>query len=81
MLCLIFECAKLDFDTFAFVINFIDDDWVFYHVTIGRFEALNTFEATLTIQLKFFLATYQFINQVITYNKDESTNLNMFALH
>jgi hypothetical protein len=39
--------SKIGFDTFAFVINFIDDDWVFSHVTIGRFEALNTFGTTL----------------------------------
>jgi hypothetical protein len=71
----------IGFNTFAFVINFIDDDWVLYHVTICRFEALNTFGTTLIKQLKFFLATYQLINQVITYNKDEGTNLNTFALH
>jgi hypothetical protein len=39
--------CRIGFDTFAFVINFIDGDWVFCHVTIGRFEALNTFGATL----------------------------------
>ncbi len=72
---------RIGFNTFSFVINFIDDDWVLCHVTICRFEVLNTFGATLTKQLKFFLATYQFINQVIIYSKDEGTNLNTFALH
>jgi len=72
--------SKIGFDTFAFVINFIDDDWIFFHVTMGRFEVLNTFGSTLTKQLKLFLATYQLLNQMITYNKDEGINLNMFVL-
>jgi len=57
-----FWMSKIGFATFAFVINFIDGDWVFCHVTIGRFEVLNTFGATLIEQLKLFWATYQFIN-------------------
>jgi hypothetical protein len=39
--------SKTKFDTFAFVINFIDDDWVSHHVIVGMFEALNTFKAAL----------------------------------
>jgi hypothetical protein len=71
--------SKTKFDTFAFVINFIDDDWVFHHVIVGMFEAPDTFGATLVEQMKFFLATYQLKKIVIIYVKDKGINLNMLA--
>jgi len=42
-----FWMSRIGFYTFGLVINFVDDDWVFCHVTIGVFETLNTFGATL----------------------------------
>jgi hypothetical protein len=39
--------SKIEIDTFALVINFIDDDWVLCHVIIGMFETPNTFIVTL----------------------------------
>ncbi len=39
--------SKTSFDTFMLVINFIDDDWVPWHVTVGLFEAPNASKATL----------------------------------
>jgi hypothetical protein len=35
------------FDTFALVVNFIDDYWVLHHVTIGLFKVPNTYGVTL----------------------------------
>ncbi len=52
---------KIGFDTFALVINFIDDDWMPCHVIVGLFETLDTFGITTLIeQVKHFLVKYQF---------------------
>ncbi len=42
-----FWMSKIGFYTFGLVINFVDDDRVLCHVTIGMFETLNTSGATL----------------------------------
>jgi hypothetical protein len=42
--------SKIGFDTFAFMINFIDDDWVFYHVIVGLFDTLDTFGITTLVE-------------------------------
>jgi hypothetical protein len=44
------QMSKIGFDTFAFVINFIDDDWVPYHVIVGLFDTPNTFEITTLVE-------------------------------
>jgi hypothetical protein len=71
--------SKTKFDTFVFVINFIDDHWVSHHVIVSMFEALDTSRVALVEQMKSLLATYQFKNKVITYVKDKGINLNMLA--
>jgi len=38
---------KIRFDKFAFVIKFINEDWVLCQVIVGLFEALNTSRTTL----------------------------------
>jgi len=60
------------------MINFINDDWVPYHVIVRLFEALNTFGTTLAEQMKYLLTKYQLTSKIITYVKDENTNLNTF---
>jgi hypothetical protein len=42
-------------------------------------EALDTYGVALVKQMKFLVATYELKNKVITYVKDKSINLNMFA--
>jgi hypothetical protein len=74
-----FWMPKTSFDMFVLVINFINDDWVPYHVIVRLFEVLNTFGTTLVEQMKYLLVEYQLISKIITYVKDESTNLNTFA--
>jgi hypothetical protein len=39
--------SQSGFDTFALVVNFIDDAWVPKHVNVGLFEAPNIASATL----------------------------------
>ncbi len=47
---IIFELwmSHVIFDTFALVVNFIDDYWVLNHVTIGLFEVPNIFGVVLS---------------------------------
>jgi hypothetical protein len=40
------------FDTFALVVNFIDDYWVLHHVTISLFEVPNTCNIDLSEIMK-----------------------------
>jgi hypothetical protein len=67
--------SKTWFDTFALVINFINDDWVPCHSTIELFETFDTFGITLAKQLKSLLVEYQFITK-----KDEGTNLSSLGI-
>jgi hypothetical protein len=39
--------SKIGFDTFVLVINFINDDWLPWHVIVGLFEVPNTSGRTL----------------------------------
>ncbi len=68
------EMSKTLFDTFAFVINFINDDWVPCHNIVQLFEAFDTFAVTLAKQVKSLLFEYQLINKIITHVKDKGTN-------
>lgn len=43
------------FDNFALVMNFIDNAWVFKHVTISFFETPNTIGATVAKNLNPYL--------------------------
>jgi hypothetical protein len=38
---------RLNYNIFALVVNFINQDQVFYHITIGLFKTYDTFGATL----------------------------------
>jgi hypothetical protein len=70
---------KLGYDTFALVINFINPSWVPCHITIGLFEAPNTFGVALAKQVKVLLVEFNLTNKVIAHVKDEGTNLNFFT--
>jgi hypothetical protein len=62
-------------DTFALVVNFINDFWVFRHVTIKLFEELNISSITLAKLMKPLLRKFQMTNQKKNYVKDEGSNL------
>ncbi len=64
------------FDNFALVMNFIDNAWVFKHVTISFFETPNTIGATVAKKFKPLLAKFQFTHKIIAYVKDEGSDLN-----
>ncbi len=46
---------KSGYDIFALVIKFINPSWVPCHITIGLFEAPNTFGVALAKQVKVLL--------------------------
>ncbi|KAJ7552447.1 hypothetical protein O6H91_06G055400 [Diphasiastrum complanatum] len=66
-------------DTFALVINFLNDSWVPCHVTVGLFETLDTSGAAMALQLKELLSQYNLTSRIIGYVKDEGANLNMMT--
>jgi hypothetical protein len=46
------------------------------HITIGLFETLNISQTTLAKIVKPFLIQFEFIDKLLTYVKDERSNLN-----
>jgi hypothetical protein len=53
------------FDTFALVVNFIDDGWVPKHVTINIFEAPNITNATLEKIVKPLFAKFKLTHKIM----------------
>jgi hypothetical protein len=64
------------FDIFALVMNFIGDAWVPKHVNVGIFEAPNIANVILVEFVKPLLAKFQLTHKIVTYLKDEGSNLN-----
>ncbi len=61
--------------TFAFVINFINSQWVPCHVAMGLFEIVDTTWVIMAMQVKNFLSFYNLLEKLIPYVKDEGGNL------
>lgn len=70
--------SKTSFDTFAMVINFVDNNWVSRHITIGLLKTPNTFGVFFSKIGKTFLVQFQFVDKVLICVKDEGNNLNTF---
>ncbi len=68
--------SRSRYDTFALVINFINQNWVPCHMIIELFETFNTFGATLVEKMKVLLVEFNLTSKVIMYVKDEGANLN-----
>ncbi len=67
--------SRSSYDTFALVINFFNLSWIPCHISIGLFEAHDTFGATLIKQMKILLVEFNLKNKVI---KDEGVNFFFF---
>jgi hypothetical protein len=65
-----------EYDTFAMVVNFINNSWEPTHVTIEAFEMQNTTNATMANQVKILLYSFGLFDKVIVYVKYEGSNLN-----
>ncbi len=62
-------------DVFALVVNFLREDWMLKHITIGLFEAFETSRQTLTISLQDLLEQYGLTKNIIVYVKNECANM------
>lgn len=63
--------SRLAYDTFALVINLINEAWVPCYIIIGLFEAFTTFGAIFVEQVKVMLVEFNSTNKVIVYVKDD----------
>jgi hypothetical protein len=70
---------RSSYDTFVWVINFINQSWVPCHIIVELFEAFDTSDATLAEQMKYLLVEFNLTSKVITYVKDEGANLISFT--
>lgn len=70
--------SKTSFDTFAMVINFVDNNWVPQHIIISLLKTPNTFGVIFSKIVKPFLVQFQLVDKVLVYVKDEGNNLNTF---
>ena len=67
--------SRAGFDTFALVVNFIDDCWEPRHVTVGLFEAHDTSGVAIAEIVKPLLDEFQLTKKIIAWVKDEGSNL------
>jgi len=68
--------SKSGHDTFALVIN---SQWVLCHVRMALFEATNTIGVAMAMQVRDLLASYNLLEKLVAYVKDEDGNLSTFA--
>jgi len=62
-------------DTFVLVVHFLHHNWEPGHVIIGLFEIIETFGVAMAIQVNEVLTTYGLNVNILTYVKDEGSNL------
>lgn len=67
------------FDTFALIINFLEDAWKPQHNIVAIFEAPDTSGATMAMQVRDLLQSFNLTNKTIAYVKDEGANLNILT--
>jgi hypothetical protein len=67
--------SKSGIDTFALVINYLDEVSTPMHGTIGVFEVPETTGNSMTFQLQTLLENFGLIHHVIAFVKDECNNL------
>jgi hypothetical protein len=71
--------SRFGHNTFAFGINFINSHWVPCHVTMGLFEATDTFGVAIATQVKELLSSYNLLDKLIAYVKDKGGNMSTLA--
>ncbi len=70
---------KSRYDILILVITFVNSLWAPCHVIVELFEAIDTFEVAMVAQVNDLLSSYNFLNKLITYVKDEGGNLSTFT--
>jgi hypothetical protein len=67
--------VEISNDILIFMINFVNSLWAPCHVIVGFFEATNTSRVAMGAQVKDLLSSYNLLDKLITYVKDEGGNL------
>ncbi len=52
-------------NTFVLVINYLDESWIQWHVTIGLFEIQKTNGSIMALQLQGLLKKFELIHHVL----------------
>ncbi len=68
------------YDIFAFVINFLDENWKPIKVTIGLFEVIETTSQASVRNLRELLDSYGLKKKIIANVKDEGANFNSMTI-
>ncbi len=71
--------SKSSVDTFALVINYLNECWMPQHVIIGLFEVHETTRLSMAGQLRSLLEKHDLMHRMITFVKDEGNNLMSMA--
>ncbi len=66
-------------DTFALVINYLNESWMPQHVSIGLFEVHETIGLSMVGKLHSLFEKYDLIHCMIIFVKDEGINLMFMA--
>jgi hypothetical protein len=72
--------SRFGHDTFALVINFINSHWVPCDVTMGLFEATDTFGIIMATEVKDLLLSYKLLDKFFEYMKNEGGNMSTLAI-
>jgi hypothetical protein len=67
--------SKGGVDTFALVINYLDDIWKPKHAIVGNFQSAWNYWSAMALHLQSLLGKIDFIHYVITFVKNEGNNL------
>ncbi len=66
-------------DTFAFVINYLNELWTPMHVIVGLFEMHDTTWISMARQLQALLEKFDLMHRVVAFVKDGGNNLTSIA--
>ncbi len=66
-------------NTFALIINFLNETWMPIHIIVGLFEANKTIEESMVIQLWYLLKRFGLLHWIILFVKDKGINLTTMA--
>jgi hypothetical protein len=71
--------SRLGYDTFASIVNFINQNWFLCNITIGLFETPDISGVAFVEEVKVLLVEFNLTKKVITYVKDKGVNLNFLT--
>jgi hypothetical protein len=76
----IFWMSRGGVDTFALVINYLDETCTPRHVNMGLFKVHETINSAMVLQLQVLLKNFGLIHYVLAFVKDEGNELGIMFL-